>query len=259
MAVVSPAAFLYTLIGLLMLAAGIGVPWLIHESGSTAVPGWQGLVNPGPLSAKHQSIAERCEACHTPHVGIEAKNCVGCHATAPFQAKPSAAFHFTIQDCRGCHVEHEGGSRPTRMDHVVLAAAGFHQTLQERAEQPPEARLAEWLGDLDLVADHRRETAHLDCAACHANKDPHQGLFGRECAACHGVTSWTIAEYRHPSPSSTDCAQCHQAPPSHYMGHFHMVSQKVAGQEHARVEQCYLCHTTDAWNNIKGVGWYKHH
>ena len=43
------------------------------------------------------------------------------------------------------------------------------------------------------------------------------------------------------------------------MGHFHMVSMKVAGQHHAQVNQCYLCHQTTAWNDIKGVGWYKHH
>ena len=68
-----------------------------------------------------------------------------------------------------------------------------------------------------------------------------------------------IAGYKHPSAASTDCVQCHQAPPSHYMGHFHMISKMVAGQEHARVEQCYLCHQTDSWNAIRGVGWYKHH
>ena len=43
------------------------------------------------------------------------------------------------------------------------------------------------------------------------------------------------------------------------MMHFKMVSEKVAGREHAKVEQCYLCHQTDAWNSIRGVGWYKHH
>ena len=53
--------------------------------------------------------------------------------------------------------------------------------------------------------------------------------------------------------------QCHQAPPSHYMMHFEMMDRTITGQEHARVEQCYLCHQTDAWNNIKGVGWFKHH
>ena len=43
------------------------------------------------------------------------------------------------------------------------------------------------------------------------------------------------------------------------MMHFRMVSAKVAGQPHAAVRQCFLCHQTTAWNDIKGVGWYKHH
>ena len=29
--------------------------------------------------------------------------------------------------------------------------------------------------------------------------------------------------------------------------------------EHADVSQCFLCHKTNAWNDISGVGWYKHH
>jgi hypothetical protein len=70
---------------------------------------------------------------------------------------------------------------------------------------------------------------------------------------------WTIPEFRHPSPRSTDCVQCHQAPPSHYMEHFHMVSARVAGKPHAQVSQCYQCHQTTSWNDIRGVGWYKHH
>lgn len=43
------------------------------------------------------------------------------------------------------------------------------------------------------------------------------------------------------------------------MEHFKMISMKVAKQEHADVTQCFLCHQTTSWNDIKGVGWYKHH
>jgi hypothetical protein len=43
------------------------------------------------------------------------------------------------------------------------------------------------------------------------------------------------------------------------MEHFHMVSMRVAGKPHAKVNQCFLCHETTAWNDIKGVGWFKHH
>ncbi|MCB4824912.1 cytochrome c3 family protein [Roseicella aerolata] len=51
-----------------------------------------------------------------------------------------------------------------------------------------------------------------------------------------------------------DCAQCHQALPSHYM-----MLRMMTRQESARVEQCYLCHQTDSWNSIKGVGRFDMH
>ena len=99
----------------------------------------------------------------------------------------------------------------------------------------------------------------LDCAACHKNEDRHFGLFGADCSSCHQTSSWNLPEFRHPSTQSMDCAQCHQAPPSHYMEHFHMISAKVAGKPHARVDQCFACHQTTSWIDIKRVGVYKHH
>ncbi len=103
------------------------------------------------------------------------------------------------------------------------------------------------------------EEALLNCATCHQTKDRHRGLFGNDCAQCHATTKWTLAEYRHPSSASQSCAQCHQAPPSHYMMHFQMIDQKICGQPNAKVNQCFLCHQTTSWNDIKGVGFYKHH
>jgi hypothetical protein len=203
----------------------------IYRQGSAAVPHWPALVRPGDLSVKHAFLADKCETCHTPTRGVEAAACISCHATdAATLARESTAFHATIGACSACHVEHLAGVRPTSMDHGVLRTIGRSQGK----------------GD-------------LDCFACHSNRSPHRDLFGRECEACHLDTTWKVAGFKHPSPSSTECAQCHQAPPSHYMGHFHMISMMVARQEHARVEQCYLCHQTDAWNDIRGVGWYKHH
>ncbi|MDH8222619.1 cytochrome C, partial [Klebsiella pneumoniae] len=64
------------------------------------------------------------------------------------------------------------------------------------------------------------EKTGLDCASCHSNREPHRDLFGRECGNCHETATWRIAGFLHPSPASKDCAQCHQAPPSHYMMHF---------------------------------------
>jgi len=43
------------------------------------------------------------------------------------------------------------------------------------------------------------------------------------------------------------------------MMHFKMVSMTVAHMAKAEVNQCFLCHQTTSWNDIKGVGFYKHH
>lgn len=43
------------------------------------------------------------------------------------------------------------------------------------------------------------------------------------------------------------------------MGHFSMVSQKLTGKEHARVDECFECHNTTGWNDIVNVGFHKHH
>jgi hypothetical protein len=152
----------------------------------------------------------------------------------------------------------------TQMDHVALAHIGCK--MLESAPLPSRTDMTKVQYWLERTAPSARPANHgaaeealLNCAACHSTKDKHFGLFGTDCAACHSTTAWTIPEFRHPSAASQSCAQCHQAPPSHYMEHFHMVSMKVAGKEHADVSQCFLCHQSTSWNDIKGVGFYKHH
>ncbi|MBL8879203.1 MAG: hypothetical protein JNG88_08795 [Phycisphaerales bacterium] len=244
---------IYGFVTLAALGAAVTIPYAMHERGSAAVPTWQNMVNPGSLSAKHAFLGNNCEACHTPHQGVTADRCTACHANAELLlSRQSTAFHATIGDCRGCHTEHQGAAhRAVVMDHDVLIR-------RKLRELPASARSV----IAALPVEHERirpEETALDCAACHANQDPHRTLFGASCAKCHATRAWDIPEFRHPSPLSTECAQCHQAPPSHYMEHFRMVSMPVAGVEHADVSQCFLCHKTNAWNDIKGVGWYKHH
>ena len=244
--------FAYLILVTATIAGTAAVIGTVYRHGSTAVPRWPEIVRPGELSAKHAFLSGKCETCHTPLQGVQASACIACHATdAVTLARQSTAFHSTIQSCAACHVEHQKAVRPTRMDHDALVVIGRSRQLDGRTPD------ADWLSSLLNKSPTGLET--LDCFSCHSNRSPHRDLFGRECAACHLTATWKIVGFQHPSPSSTECAQCHQAPPSHYMGHFNMVSKMVAGQEHARVEQCYLCHQTDALNDIRGVGWCKHH
>jgi hypothetical protein len=239
------------LAGSLALAAlGAAVTVYRAEPGWDAgrvVAGWQAAVDPGPLSRAHAVLDGRCDACHTPMRGPDPAKCTACHADdRNLLGRPSTAFHATIGACRSCHIEHLGRGHVSRsMDHLALVgiAAPGGAALPLRRDNP-----------LLLAGE-----ASLDCAACHSGRDRHQGQFGADCAMCHATARWTIPGFAHPSASSTDCAQCHLEPPSHRMMHFHMVSKAVAGQEHAEVRQCFLCHRPTSWNDIKGVGHYKHH
>lgn len=229
-------------------------------------PLWQRMAAPGELSQPHAFLENKCAACHTPVKGAEAKNCIVCHADnkSVMQRQPSA-FHADIAACSACHLEHQGRvPSTTQMDHVALARIGAKQLKDEPARAGVDvAQIRHWLdatpAPQPALAHLRPDEALLNCATCHQTKDPHRGLFGNDCAQCHGTTKWTLPEFRHPSPVSQSCAQCHQAPPSHYMMHFKMISMTVAHMEKAEVDQCFLCHQTTSWNDIKGVGFYKHH
>ena len=245
---------LYVLVATLAVASAAVASVALYRGGSGIVPGWTRFVMPGPLSGKHAFLSDRCESCHTPIKGVDAAACISCHApSAGDLGKQSTAFHATAGgQCSGCHLEHRGDLRPIRMDHASLlqvamsssSTRSFDRTIADQLA----ADLREFLG---LPRSSRREAMGLDCASCHSNREPHRELFGRECADCHGLASWKIAGFLHPSPTSRDCAQCHQAPPSHYMGHFVMMDRMIAGQEHASVDQCFLCHMTDSFNASK--------
>ena len=251
---------------------------LLRRTRLGEVAAWQQQASPGQLSSAHAFLKNNCSSCHTPVKGVEAVNCIGCHSNnqALLGRQPSA-FHASIQSCSECHLEHQGVERrPTWMDHAALARIGLRELGADQADDEKRRtrdQIVTWIRRHD--ASESASAQHpeisgiemtLDCVSCHSTKDPHLKLFGQNCAECHGTTKWTIAAFVHPSPRSTDCAQCHQAPPSHYMMHFEMVSKKVAAQgqgnvccEGVQVNQCYRCHQTSSWNDIKGVGYYKHH
>jgi hypothetical protein len=251
---------------LLLLVAVLGTLWSVAASTPLGrASTWERWSNPGDLSAAHAFLKDDCAACHEPVKGVTADRCVVCHVDSPVLQREPTAFHATVRSCRECHREHQGlGMRPTEMDHGALARLELgrlaipEMKLKNRPSEERVRRLLAEEGNGPHPGVTRREAA-LNCTACHQTRDRHQGLFGSDCAQCHRVDKWTIPEFRHPSSQSTECAQCHQAPPSHFMGHFHMISKRVSGQPHADVRQCFLCHQTTAWNDIKGVGWYKHH
>lgn len=254
-------------IGSCVLVAVIVSVWLLTPSESSFKQSatWQSLASPGALSIAHASLEKSCAACHTSVKGVDTAKCVACHANnESLLGRQPTAFHASMGTCRECHVEHQGRAhRPTQMDHETLARIGLRQLDESESDTEQSATgelLKQWASSGS--APHNHITAiesTLQCATCHSNDDRHFKLFGNNCSDCHATQTWTIPEFRHPSSNSMDCAQCHQAPPSHYMQHFKMISRKVAGKANANVNQCQQCHQTTSWNDILGVGLYKHH
>ena len=217
----------------------------------------QSQVLPGKLSAAHAPFEAKCGTCHTAVQGADEAKCINCHTSekALLERQPTA-FHANIGNCTACHLEHQGQVANLRvMNHDALARIGKNLIAggKNRSHQAATPLLP---GEHPLVSPL---VATLDCATCHSTKDRHAGLFGQNCASCHASTQWTIPAFQHPTMRSIDCAQCHQAPPSHFMEHFSMVSKKVARQEKTKVNQCYSCHQSTSWNDIKGIGFYDHH
>lgn len=254
---------------LLLTIAGFGLQ-LFSLYDTTSLPMWQELASPGVLSPAHAFLQGNCRACHSALKGVEAVNCVVCHANNRnlLQRQPTS-FHASISECASCHAEHrQAGPIANRMDHAELARIGLKQLREPSlgSDNAGAEGLIRWTRGPGILAAPLESQgnlsaleATLDCYTCHENDDRHRSFFGTDCVNCHSTTEWTIAEFRHPQSDSRDCAQCHQAPPSHYMGHFKMISMRVADVRAARVEQCYLCHQTTSWNDIPRVGIYKHH
>ena len=240
--------------------------WLVvYQVGSLeAVPQrWATIVEPGQLSKFHAQFEKDCNQCHASYKGVDRNLCVVCHAAqTEILKKQNTAFHASITSCTGCHFEHQGRDASiTKMDHTHLGIVAAEMLKPAHDPVKKELERMSFLSSTEMGYHGTNLAAErtLNCVTCHANQDRHRTLFGTDCSSCHGTTKWSIAQFRHPLPTSRDCSQCHQAPPSHYMMHFKMISEKVAGIENAQVNQCYLCHQTTSWNDIRGVGWYKHH
>jgi Zn ribbon nucleic-acid-binding protein len=261
----------FLIITLMLLGLG-GVAWYtIHDLHPLERPEtWQLVYEPGKLSKAHSFLSHQCTACHSPVKGVTTVGCATCHASNQLLLKhQSTAFHANITSCKECHREHQGGKMPPLlMDHAAFAKIGvdIEKSQTPSAHGSPNKKIKIWREtSIDIARNEpisSRDSpivSKLNCVGCHGNQDRHQKLFGASCLACHSTHTWRIPEYHHPSVNSRECVQCHQAPPSHYMGHFQMFSMEIAGKPRAQVNQCFLCHRTTSWNDIQGVGWYKHH
>ncbi len=144
-------------------------------------------VKPGEVSQPHAFLENNCTACHTAGKGVEAQNCIVCHANdqALLQRQPTA-FHEQISSCVPCHTEHQGRvARITEMDHAALTQIAWkhakHDAKADGAHAVQAKQLKQWLADRKGGGDFQNtqlkpEERLLDCAACHQTKDKHVGI-----------------------------------------------------------------------------------
>lgn len=200
------------------------------------------------LTGKHTSIG--CTDCHVNHIlqGTPTA-CVSCHEkTDVHQGRLGT-------DCGSCHSTYAW--TPAAFDHnlAVFKLTGKHITTPCQ----------------DCHVNQVLQGTPVDCYACHAVQDKHNGQYGTSCGLCHSTTAWLPATVDHSrfgfpltgahavinclqchsggsfGGLSTACAACHAEPAGHY------------GTD------CAQCHSTSNWNatfnhpNACGEGGCLHH
>ncbi len=137
---------------------------------------------------RHQANADGqpivCRNCHTPDYAVAVDQCALCHQQldAAFMAQHQADFGPTCLDC------HDGLDTMARFDHATTGfpLTGGHAQVACAACHGAAAR-----GGRPGFAGTPQA-----CAACHAEPQVHQGLFGTDCAACHQTTAWQPARWQ---------------------------------------------------------------
>lgn len=153
-------------------------------SSLTSVAEWQRMASPGELSKAHSFLSHNCNACHTPVKGVEAVNCIACHANNESLLKRQpTSFHANIGSCVECHTEHQGSkTRLTQMDHNALTSLGLQQLRSFSNSNDEDERLIIEQVTLFLEQNESKRPTllvnpHLSskeltlrCASCHQNK-----------------------------------------------------------------------------------------
>ncbi|MCP3943679.1 MAG: hypothetical protein GY710_19675 [Desulfobacteraceae bacterium] len=224
--------------------------------------------NPGPLSTSHLFLLDNCNACHTTARSVDPEKCRFCHDTdAIVFNRQVVSFHSTITSCKECHVEHhKTRTQPTLMNHDALTLIFKRQILKNDSmngskSDTPQEYTEHKLHEFEKILSDRyplvdAKEAILNCTTCHSDQDPHQGSFGSSCIECHTIDKWSVPGYIHPPDTNRDCKQCHIGPLCHYTPMFKKRCEKMLGKKDTDVNACYVCHTVNSWQYLKGIGWF---
>lgn len=190
-----------------------------------------------PLLGQHATTA--CAGCHGTNNAIRnpARTCIGCHT------RDDTHHGSRGTSCANCHnpsawtntrFDHSQTAFPLLGKHAATACAGCHGV--NNATPKPETT----------------------CIACHAEDDAHQGQNGPECARCHTVRNWDVANFNHDEMTRfpltgahrpLECGACHTPPAQPTRIAMTCVSCHAEDDAHAgRLgTDCASCHGAVAW------------
>jgi len=153
-----------------------------------------------PLVGKHE--AAQCADCHKENVFKGAPDdCFSCHE------KDDVHKGLSGNNCGNCH--NPNGWDDTSFDH------------QRDTHFPLDGKHALLSCDGCHSAEPFSDKLEMQCNACHAEDDHHDGHLGDECEQCHVTSDWTDSTFDHDIDTdyllkgahrSLECVDCHEEP-----------------------------------------------
>ncbi len=193
---------------------------------------WDVAWDPGPLSAGHQTLSLRCDACHqAPFERVPDRACVKCHAATGSHVKEAAVSRGVFLDarCAECHREHKGERALARTDAALCVDC--HGEIEARFPKSTLAAVSDFASAhpsfaLYMVNARTGETERVaaDQASSRVEesglKFPHathlnpkgvrtpRGPRVLECAQCHRPD--LLGVRFEPVKMVEDCSECHR-------------------------------------------------
>jgi|CXWL01.1.fsa_nt_gi hypothetical protein len=202
---------------LLVGATALGLPLayaraaLSRGDGATPTPvgsvgvAWDAVWSPGPLSSGHQSLTNRCSACHTvAFESVQDAACVKCHTPAQTGAHARDPVYqvavTTGARCSECHRDHQGDGVFPRVDGTLCV--NCHADLSRRFPSSKLPRITDFATDHPDLSPTIGGVA-VPASPAEAGREPSGLKFSHQAHLVVGLRS--------PSGRRTlTCAQCHR-------------------------------------------------
>jgi hypothetical protein len=191
------------------------------------------VLMPGQVVKSHSKFESDCASCHQAFdKNAQPKLCMSCHKDVASDISSSRGFHgrASAKTCKTCHTDHKGRGasiaafdqksfRHTQTDFELL---GAHKTAACTGCHAPAKKFRD---------------APSSCIGCHRKDDTHLGVFGTDCAKCHGPSDWAKTTFNHADTgfilrgkhAAAACSSCHAKP----------AAQAKLGRD------CIACHRSD--------------